>query len=533
MLDQQDTFVMDKHPARHLLPDLSAIEKLTYPDQLNLCEVLVDQNVKKNLGDRVAIFGDLRSFTYGELLQEVSVRSHYLASIGLLPGNRVLLRSPNNPNLVAWWLAIVRIGAIAVSTSPLLRLQELTGIADVAQPNLAIIDDRLSEEWKNLEGKIHTLYTYPEHSTKLRQSNNSHSQPIHTAAPTRSTDVAILAFTSGSTGKPKATIHTHRDLLAIADTYAKHILNPSKDDIFIGSPPIAFTFGLGALVIFPFRFGSSTVLIEDSKPDSLLKHIEKFEATRVFTAPTAYRSMSQTAARSSLQSLRSCISAGEALPIDTSKKWRQASGHDLLDGIGSTELLHIFISARAGELKLGTIGRVVPGYEARIVDSQIQEVEPGIVGYLAVKGPTGCRYFDDDRQQSYVREGWNITGDLFSVDKEGYFSFHGRADDLIISSGYNIVASEVEGALLSHPAVKEVAVSGVPDEERGQIVSAFVVVSEGTTPTDALAEQLKAHVKAIIAPYKYPRSVVFVDQLPKNANGKLQRFRLGNDIPIP
>ena len=521
-----DGFAIERLPAAGMLPDVSAAEGLGYPERLNAVAELLDRHVIEGRGGRVAIYDDFGILTYGELARGVAQRANLLESAGVVQGSRVLLRIPNNSELVSWWLAILRIGALAVTTAPLLRARELRDIVDIARPCLAIVDARLATEWNGVvEGRPETWLVGPDATS--RTADAVAAQPdSHEAADTMATDLALLAFTSGTTGRPKATMHFHRDLLAIADCYAADVLQPDESDVFIGTPPLAFTFGLGALVVFPFRVGASTVLMESPAPDRLLANIRERRATRLFTAPTAYRVMAANADPAHVASLRTCVAAGETLPPPTLERWREATGLDILDGIGSTEMLHIFISARAGDVRPGSVGRPVRGYQAKIVDDDMLEVAPGTAGRLAVKGPTGCRYMDDPRQANYVKEGWNLTGDLFVMSPDGYFSFAGRADDMIVSSGYNIGATEVEAVLLGHHAVREVAVVGTPDEERGQIVTAFIVLAEGIEGSQDLVHELQDYVKAEIAPYKYPRAVMFVDELPKTATGKLQRFVL-------
>lgn len=522
----EDSYAVLRLPPPGELPDVTAAAALGYPDLLNAAVELVDRNLDAGRGSRVAIRDDFENVTYADLAHRVAQRAHLLQGAGVVKGNRVLLRIPNNADLVSWWLAVLRVGALAVTTAPLLRSRELRDIAEIARPSIAVVDSRLAVEWEGIGAeRPRTWLVGPEAPDDLTASLDS--QPgTHQATVTAATDLAILAFTSGTTGRPKATMHFHRDLMAIADCYAAEVLQPDEDDVFIGSPPLAFTFGLGALVIFPFRFGGSTVLLESPTPQRLLEAVECHRATRLFTAPTAYRVMAATATSDLTSSLRTCVAAGETLPAVTLERWRSATGLEILDGIGSTEMLHIFLSARVGDVRPGSVGRPVRGYRVQVVDDEVLEVPPGQIGRLAVKGPTGCRYMDDVRQTNYVRDGWNLTGDLFSMSPDGYFSFEGRADDMIVSSGYNIGATEVEAVLLGHHAVSEAAVVGMPDDERGQVVTAFIVLTEGAEGTEALLRELQDYVKAEIAPYKYPRTVHFVDRLPKTATGKLQRFVL-------
>jgi len=456
----------------------------------------------------------------------VQQAANVLVEAGVVPGNRVLLRGPNNPWLAIAWLAVVRIGGVVVTTMPMLRAVELEKISDIAGVQFAIVDHRYLEEWQGTCSFDVVTIPFGGTSDEDLVARCRVAPAINVAADTAADDVCLLAFTSGTTGKPKATMHFHRDVLAIADTFSAHIVKPTADDVFAGSPPIAFTFGLGAIVIFPLRVGASTVLLEAASPPALLEAIPEYGITCLFTAPTAYRAMLPMVPVADLSSLRRCISAGETLPASTWQAWFDATGIRLIDGIGATELLHIFISASDDDIRPGATGRPVPGFIAEVVDEHLMALPAGTPGLLAVRGPVGCRYLADERQRVYVRGGWNITGDLYVMDEAGYFHYVSRADDMIVSSGYNIAAPEVEAAILTHAAVAETAVVGIPDIDRGMLVKAFVVLQPGFTADPSLARELQDHVKATIAPYKYPRQIEFVDELPKTATGKLQRFRL-------
>jgi 2-aminobenzoate-CoA ligase len=527
-----DTFSRNNLPADEQLPDF-LLDGFDYPTQLNAAVELTDAMVAKGFGDHTALIGNGRRRTYKELSDWSNRLAHALVEdYRVRPGNRVLIRSANNPAMVACWLAVTKAGGVAVNTMPQLRANELGSIVEIANVKLALCDTRMMDELvacsKNsrfLEAVIGFDGTASHDAELDRVALN---KPVRfEAVATSSDDVALLGFTSGSTGDPKATMHFHRDLLAIADGYAREVLKVTSDDVFVGSPPLAFTFGLGGLAIFPLRFGAAAALLEDSSPTNMIQIIEQFKATITFTAPTAYKVMLRALeAGADLSSLRLAVSAGETLPGPIFEEWLSKTGVPILDGIGATELLHIFISNRIEDAQPGATGRPVSGYEARIVDEQMQDVATGEVGRLAVRGPTGCRYLADTRQQRYVRDGWNLTGDTFRQSADGVFHFVARNDDMIISSGYNIAGPEVEAALLSHPAVAECAVVGVPDEDRSSIVQAHVVVGDGHDASDALASALQEHVKSTIAPFKYPRSICFADSLPKTQTGKVQRFRL-------
>jgi 2-aminobenzoate-CoA ligase len=529
-----DTFARDNLPPFSQWPDLRLERpEFQYPERMNAAIELTDRNVERGFGDRIALIGNGRRRTYKELTDWSNRLAHALVeNYGVKPGNRVLIRSGNNPALVAAWLAATKAGAVVVNTMPMLRAGELGKIVDKAEIGLALCDSRISDE----------LIACAKDSRFLKQVVNFDGTSNHDAeldrialdkpvkfdaVATGRDDVALLGFTSGTTGEPKATMHFHRDLLVIADGYAREVLKVDENDVFVGSPPLAFTFGLGGLAIFPLRFGATATLLENASPANMIQIIETYKATICFTAPTAYRAMlAAMDTGADLSSLRIAVSAGETLPAPVFEEWTRKTGTPILDGIGSTELLHIFITNRIGDARAGATGRPVTGYEARIVDDAMKDVETGEFGKLAVRGPTGCRYLADKRQTAYVRDGWNITGDTFMQDEDGRFHFVARADDMIVSAGYNIAGPEVEAALLSHPDVAECAVIGAADVERGEIVAAFVVLRASVPGDEMCRKRLQDHVKSVIAPYKYPRAVNFVDTLPKTLTGKIQRFRL-------
>lgn len=527
-----DQFTRSNLPPADLWPDLR-LDHFSYPDWLNAAVELSDRMVERGFGDRVALIGNGRSRTYKEMTDWSNRIAHALVEdYGVKPGNRVLIRSANNPAMVACWLAATKAGAVVVNTMPMLRAGELSKIVDKAEITHALCDTRLMEELVACQKDSRFLHTVvgfdgtANHDAELDRI--ALKKPVlFVPPPTGRDDVALLGFTSGTTGEPKATMHFHRDLLIIADGYAGEVLEVTPEDVFVGSPPLAFTFGLGGLAIFPLRFGAAAALLEQASPPNMVQIIEEHRATVCFTAPTAYRVMLKAMEDGAdLSSLRAAVSAGETLPAPVYEDWIARTGKPMLDGIGATEMLHIFITNRFDDHRPGCTGRPVTGYEARIVGPDMGELPRGEVGRLAVRGPTGCRYMADERQKTYVRDGWNLTGDSFWQDEEGRFHFAARSDDMIISAGYNIAGPEVEAALLSHPAVHECAVVGAPDEDRGQIVEAHVVLAAGEQGDALMVKILQDHVKAVIAPYKYPRRIIFTEALPKTQTGKIQRFRL-------
>jgi 2-aminobenzoate-CoA ligase len=528
-----DSFARDHLPPRELWPvmDYGGVPGLDYPRRLNAAVELLDRMVEKGHGARACLRTDGAIWSYGDLLEKANRIANVLVrDLGLVPGNRVLLRAANTPMLVACWFAVLKAGGIAVATMPLLRARELSQIISKADVKLCICDKGLKSELESASERINqpirAVFFNTDDAEDLEARMRRQPSSFENAA-TSHDDVALIAFTSGTTGAAKGTMHFHRDVLAVCDTFPPHVLKPKADDIFLGSPPLAFTFGLGGLVLFPMRVGASTLLVEKPSPDALLEGVARHRATILFTAPTAYRTMADHAGKHDLKSLRECVSAGETLPLPVFESWQRATGIRIIDGIGSTELLHIFISAAREAIRPGATGKPVPGYRAEVLDDAGNPVPPDTVGRLAVRGPTGCRYLDNlEQQQKYVRNGWNLTGDAYRRDADGYYWYQARTDDMIISAGYNISGPEVEAALLDHPKVLECAVVGSPNVDRGEIVKAFVVLRPGTVPSDALIQDIQDFAKAEIAPYKYPRTIEFVAYLPRTETGKVQRFRL-------
>jgi 2-aminobenzoate-CoA ligase len=522
-----DTFARDNLPPVEEWPELRfMLPELQYAPRINVARVLLDDAIAEGHGAMPALYQGTTVWTYDELLEHSCRVAHVLVQDqGLVAGNRVLLMAPNSRQLAAAWLAVVRAGGIAVTVTPLLRAKELGQIASKAQIDLALCDAQTLPEVHraaNATGRLSRILTWGNGDLETRMGRQpSHFAPVDTAAD----DVALLAFTSGTTGTPKATMHFHRDVLAMADVVGRHLLKTAPTDVYVGSPPLGFTFGLGALLVFPLRFRGAAAYVEQPTVDGLLEAAERFRATALFTAPTMYRRLIAATRQFNLKSLRHCVSAGEPLSMATSDAWYEATGIRLIDGIGSTEMIHIFIGASGADVRPGATGKPLPGYEAVVLDGDGQPHNLG-TGRLAVRGPTGCRYLDDPRQHDYVKNGWNVTGDVYRIDDEGYFWFEARGDDMIVSSGHNIAAPEVEGALLEHPSVRECAVVGSPDARRGQIVKAFVVLQAGASAGEPLVDELQRFVKQRIAPYKYPRAIEFIEALPKTANGKVQRSAL-------
>lgn len=533
-----DSFTRDHLPPASQWPAfVFARPEAIYPEQINAVAQWLDQAVARGHGDRPALIGHEQDqrfvWSYAQLLERVVQIGHVLThDCQLVPGQRVLLRGANTPMMAACLLAVMRAGLVAVPTMPLLRAAELRVIVDKAQIDVALYDANLPNELEPCMAqgqqaglRLAIPFRAPQADDGLEARMAVHPRVGVPHAAGRD-DVCLIAFTSGTTGKPKGTMHFQRDLLAMCDLVPRHLLAMGHDDVVCGTPPLAFTFGLGGLLAFALHWGASSILLEKYTPESLLQTVQRYRATQIYTAPTFYRQMAALAQGFDLTSLRQTISAGEALPDATRRAWREASGIEMVDGLGGTEMIHIYIGSASADARPGAIGRVVPGYEAMVVDENMQPVAPGTVGRLAVRGPTGCKYLADHRQTEYVQQGWNLPGDSVTCDADGYFYYQARNDDMIISAGYNIAGPEVEDALLTHPDVLECAVVGLPDEARGQIVCAYVVVKPNAHANDALAEALQQHVKQAIAPFKYPRQVHFVAQLPRTETGKLQRFKL-------
>lgn len=529
-----DTFARDNLPPQSQWPEfLFTLPELQYPDRLNCVREFVDRWVEAGEGGRTAIISPAVTWSYTQLNERINRIANVLTrDLGMVPGHRVLMRAPNSPMAIAVFLAVIKAGGVMVATMPLLRAKELSYPVTKAKIALALCDGRLSEEMEKTKTAASELKRVVYWGTKgfddLEAMMSKPGYETFDACDTAIDDVCLIAFTSGTTGEPKGTMHFHRDMLASADSFSHYVLKPTKDDRFIGSAPLAFTFGLGGHVLFPFRVGATSIQLEKAPPEELLPAIAKYRATICFTAPTAYRAMAPEVPKYDISSLKKCVSAGETLPKPVFEMWEKATGIRLIDGLGGTEVMHIYVTAAPEEMKAGKTGKAVPGYVAKVMDDDGNEVPRGMPGHLAVRGPTGCRYLSDSRQTRYVRGGWNYPGDTYIQDEDGYFIYQARSDDMIISAGYNIAGPEVESVLLTHPAVAECGVVGAPDEERGNIVKAYVVLRPGHAGDAALTKTLQDFVKTSVAPYKYPRAIEYVSALPKTQTGKLQRFELRN-----
>jgi 2-aminobenzoate-CoA ligase len=530
---QADRFVHDRLPAPGQLPRMVySLPELRIPAQANLVQALFARAFREGRADKPMLRSDKITLSYADALERVNRIAQVLTEdFKLQPGNRILLRGGNSIGMALAWLGVVQAGLVAVATMPLLRAKELNEVIEKARPALALCDASLLEELQTAQAQSGTLQTIVPFNLMNEPGSlavlSAQKDGKFTPCPVAADDIALMAFTSGTTGKPKAAVHTHRDVLAACEAWPRHVLKARPDDIVVGSPPLAFTFGLGGMLIFPMWAGASVYYPSIGyTPEAMVKLINQVGATVCYTAPTFYRQMAAFAKQHGVPSLRLCVSAGESLPDATRQLWKDATGIEMIDGIGATEMFHIFISAAGQDVRRGAIGKVVPGYTAKVVDDDGEEVPRGTIGKLAVVGPTGCRYLEDARQGNYVKGGWNYPGDAFMQDADGYFFYQARADDMIITAGYNVAGPEVEDALLKHPAVAECGVVGLPDDDRGMIVKAFVVLKPGEADGDGTVKALQDHVKAMLAPFKYPRQIEFVDKLPRTETGKLQRFKL-------
>jgi 2-aminobenzoate-CoA ligase len=532
-----DHFAREHLPPEELWPvfEPEALAQLAYPVRMNAAGELIDRAVAAGFGARPCLRTPAEILTYDAVLDRANRIANVLVrDLGLKPGNRVLLRSANNLTMATAWLGVLKAGGIAVATMPLLRARELAHIADKAKIQFALCDARLAEEWQSVSDAspgLRTLY-FGDAAADSLEGRMARASGSFDNIICAQDDVALIAFTSGTTGPAKATMHFHRDVLAICDSFPGPVLKPTPDDVFAGSAPFAFTFGLGALLLFPLRFGASAVLLEQATPETMLTAIAQHRVTLTFTVPTLYRGMTPLTGHYDVSSLRAGVSSGEHLPVSVAEGWRKATGISLINSIGSTEMLHAFLAMAPGEQRANAVGRPLPGFRAAIFDDDMQMLPANAVGKLGVRGPTGCRYLGDpERQRNYVRDGWNLTGDSFWCDEDGLFWYHARSDDMIISAGYNISGAEVEEVLLDHPAVRECAVVGVADDARGQIVTAFIVLNDPSEAGEAMTKDLQDRVKSTIAPYKYPRAIAYLDALPKTVTGKVQRSALRERAP--
>lgn len=536
MRHYEDNFAHDHLPNPLLMADcFTGHADFEFPADLNCVERLLDRHIAEGNGDRIAIRTFEATWTFNDLYEKANRIAHVLTdNLDFKPGNRVLIRSANNPMYVAVWFGVLKAGGIVVATMPLLREKELSIMVESAEISHAFCDYRLEDALVEVQSPfLKHIITFNGTGQGLSKLETLMGNKPKTFAnyPTKADSLAIIGFTSGTTGKPKMTSHYHKDILLICEAFPKYSLQPTQDDIFTGSPPLGFTFGLGGLVLFPFYFGASTFLIEKPSPELLLQAIQDHKVTICFTAPTAWRVLTTKVNDYDVSSLRKCVSAGETLPLKVWEDWYEATGLKIIDGIGSTEILHIFISSNEENMRKGATGLPVRGYEARIIDHEGNEITDGSPGRLAVRGITGCKYLvSEEKQKEYVENGWNITGDIFRKDEDGYFWFVARGDDMIISSGYNIAAIEVESVLLGHEAVAECAVVGLPDESRGMLVCAYIVLKDAAIAGDATTKEIQDWFKKVAAPYKYPREIRYVDVLPKTETGKIQRFKLKNEV---
>jgi 2-aminobenzoate-CoA ligase len=527
-----DSFSQNNLPSEYLQSNCTFIDlpQFQQPEMLNCVEKLLDNHIAEGSGNNICIRTFDSTWTYQDLYEKSNQIAHFLVNeMGLQSGNRVLMRSANNPLMVACWFAILKAGGIVVATMPLLRSKELKTIIDCAEISHAFCDEKLADEINLTSSDF--LKNIAFFGNETFEKNLNSKPKTFENYNSNSNDVALIGFTSGTTGLPKMTAHFHKDILNICEAFPQYSLQPTPNDIFTGSPPLGFTFGLGGLVLFPMYFGASTFLIEKPSPDVLLQAIQEFKITICFTAPTAWRVITTKVKDYDISSLRKCVSAGETLPLKVWQDWFDATNLKIIDGIGATEMLHIFISSNEENMKPGATGLPITGYEAKLIDKNGNDLPKNATGKLAVRGITGCKYLNrPEKQKEYVKNGWNITGDIFHQDAEGFYHFVARGDDMIISSGYNIAAIEVESVLISHPEISECAVVGCPDEERGMLVCAYIVLNDTSKKSEEMKHNIQNWFKENAAPYKYPRKIEFIENLPKTETGKIQRFKLGKNV---
>jgi benzoate-CoA ligase len=503
------------------------------PGTFNAADYFVDRNVREGRGDKIAVrCGDTR-LSYADIQAGVNRFGNTLNSLGVRMEERVALLMLDTGLYPQAFFGTIKLGAVPVCLNTLMRPKDYEYFLNDSRARVLVIDAHLLPSLEPIRGKLHFI----EHiivvngeapAGDLSLDDLWADQPAQLeAAPTTPDDACFWLYSSGSTGQPKGTVHLQRDMVYSCETYGKQVLGVKEGDVCFSAAKLFFAYGLGNGLYFPFSVGASAVYLpERPTPEAVYRTIEEQRPTIFYGVPTLYASMLE--AEGSLDGVRICVSAGEALPADILKRWRERFGVDILDGIGSTELVHIFISNYPGDINPGSTGRLVPGHEARIVDEQMQEVPRGEVGTLLVNSGSAAAYYWNKREKTRqtMLGPWLNTGDKFFMDENGLFFYAGRTDDMLKVGGIWLSPIEVEACIISHPAVLECAVVAATDAENLVKPKAYVVLKSGQQQSDELAEEIKLYVKNTLAPYKYPRWLEFIDELPKTATGKIKRFEL-------
>jgi len=510
--------------------------RVQLPRLYNAAVDFIDRHLAEGRGDRIAVRDDRGSTSYRELAERVNRCGNMMRELGIRPEDRVLLLMLDGVEFPALFFGAIKLGAVPVPLNTLLTPEDYDFVLRHSRARLLVVSAPLYDKVAPVLARHSSLERVVVdgpggHGKPVLAELLAKASPRLEAAPTVADDIAFWLYTSGSTGQPKAAVHLQSDMVYACELYAQPILGMREDDVVFSAAKLFFAYGLGNGMYFPFRVGATALLMaERPTPQAVSKRIVEQRPTLFFGVPTLYAALLADPALpgKGKHALRACVSAGEALPEPIARHWKDHVGVDILDGIGSTEMTHIFISNRPGELRYGSTGKAVPGYELKLVGDDGALVGPGEIGDLYVSGPSSAIMYWSDRARSLesFHGRWTKTGDKYMVDAEGFYVYQGRSDDMLKVGGIFVSPFEVEAAIASHEAVLEAAVVGHDDENKLVKPKAFVVLKSGISPSDALAEALQAHVKAKLAHYKFPRWVEFVPELPKTATGKIQRFKL-------